>query len=667
MPLAAAIALSLPAAPVHALSLGEIEVSSSLGQPLRARVPVSLRAGEELSADCISVVRTDPFGGDAAGLLASARVELRKLAGKSLLLVSSSQPVEEPVARLLLRVSCSDGGSIYREYTLLLDPPQYQMARAEPLGARGQPLRLPQAPPPPNQYTQQIFSGINEYTVKEGDTLDSIVKNRYPGSPRLQRRLRQAIATANSDVLPSVTSPLPEAGTPLLIPELPPLPIAQAKPRIKPKRLVQRPPEPIAPEAAAPPPPTARARQAAPAASVASGRQPEFVLRLSRSALDTNRPITEDERASLRERQRLLDADDLTASMLLLQHEMRQMKAEIETLKTQLRQQQGGTGAPGVSAAQAPAAQPAEPPRQSGAAAPKWYEQWTPLAQRWWWVLPALALGALLLAMVRRRRSATYADAFENAMPATTTFTQAPTLAPTQAPLTTATRAAAQQVEAGHAKRELDVQARYLADRFPELADAGVDLADTEAVVEQSRVYFMEDGAADKAIELLEYTTSKYPEQPKPWLALLEIYRQMKMKGAFEKQAIVFRDRFRDVAQWKKVCAIGRTIDPNNALYAQPADEVPAEAAAVEDAPLARLEAEQVRTQNWLDIPLDFTPALRGENLRSELLSELPEDRPEPKVPEQMGVQTVDFDLDADAEQVQKERVEPRLVRKPSQ
>jgi hypothetical protein len=272
--------------------------------------------------------------------------------------------------------------------------------------------------------------------------------------------------------------------------------------------------------------------------------------------------------------------------------------------------------------------------------------------------------------MIRRRRNVVAEDAFETALPMTRPSTQIPTAAPPQAtvaPATQSPRAVAKNVEVAQAKRELDVQARYLADRFPELAEAGIDLADTDAVVEQSRVYFMEDGAADKAIELLEYTTSKHPEQPKPWLALLEIYRQMKMKGAFEKNAISFRDRFKDMGQWKKVCAIGKALDPQNALYQLPADETPQESVPPESSTGETPEGQLLGAQNWLDIPLDFTPALRGENLRSELLSELPEDRAEPKVPKEMGVHTIDFDLGLKEDQGEPERVEPKLARRPSQ
>ncbi len=663
-PLTVAIALALASVPAYALSLGEIEVTSSLGQPLRARVPVSASPGEDLSADCISVVRSDPFGGDSQGLIASARVELRKIAGKNLLLVSSALPVEEPVARLLLRVSCTDGGSIYRDYTLLLDPPQYQTARAAP-------LQLPQAPPPPqNRYTQQLFSGIDEHVVQEGDTLDSIVKNRYPYNPRLQRRLRKLIASANSDVLPTPESPLPATGTPLLIPELPVLAQEVQAPKAKPKarRGATRPAKPK-PQIALPQAET-EPLAAAPQVVPPSGGRPEFVLRLSRSSIDVSRPVSEDERASLRERQRLLDADDLTATMLSLQHEMRQMRAEVEALKAQLRQQGGSLE--GASPAATPVTPPAAVAKPDAAtvpetSAPKWYEQWTPLAERWWWVLPVAALGGLLLAMLRRRRSSRIEEAFDAPIPAPHAMTQAPTIAPTQAPVTVAPKPAAERIEAAHQAREQDVQARYLADRFPELAEADIALSDTDAVVEQSRVYFMEDGAADKAIELLEYTTAKYPDQPKPWLALLEIYRQMKMKGAFEKQAIAFRDRFRDIGEWRKVQAIGRALDPQNELYAaEPGTESQEEAVAAEQAPSGQTEGDQLRAQNWLDIPLDFTPALRGEKLRSELLSELPEDRPEPKVPGQSGAPVLDFDFDFDSDQAQKERVEPKLARKPA-
>lgn len=108
-----------------ALSLGEITLHSRLGQPLRASVALRAEPDEELDVRCFSLGRPASVDEQGGVFLTQARLELMEKGGKHLLKLSSSQSVNEPFVRLLLRGGCGEQGHLGREYTLLLDPPEH--------------------------------------------------------------------------------------------------------------------------------------------------------------------------------------------------------------------------------------------------------------------------------------------------------------------------------------------------------------------------------------------------------------------------------------------------------------------------------------------------------------------------------------------------------------
>jgi|GEM_PF-5390398 hypothetical protein len=114
-------ALVLLAAPCAlALSLGDAEPQSSLGQPLRVVVPIEASKAQSLTAACVHVI-ADAAGGSGPPRLLTGRVTIDRTAAGPQLLVTTARSVNDPVVRLAVQAGCD--GTTRRDYVLLLDPP----------------------------------------------------------------------------------------------------------------------------------------------------------------------------------------------------------------------------------------------------------------------------------------------------------------------------------------------------------------------------------------------------------------------------------------------------------------------------------------------------------------------------------------------------------------
>jgi hypothetical protein len=99
------------------VALGNIALQSSLGQPLRAVIPVALSAGETLNTSCLKLVR-DPISGTPQ--LLTGRVSVERNAASTRLIVTTPRAMEEPALRLSVQAGCG-GDTTRRDYVLLLD------------------------------------------------------------------------------------------------------------------------------------------------------------------------------------------------------------------------------------------------------------------------------------------------------------------------------------------------------------------------------------------------------------------------------------------------------------------------------------------------------------------------------------------------------------------
>ncbi len=112
-----------------ALGFGQIRSSVVLGQPLNVAIPVNLAAGETLAAECVGA---EVSYGDSPLPPIYVRVGLIQgsAGADSLLQVSASTVIDEPVLTLTLSVGCAS--KLSRTVVLLADPPLVNIASVPP-------------------------------------------------------------------------------------------------------------------------------------------------------------------------------------------------------------------------------------------------------------------------------------------------------------------------------------------------------------------------------------------------------------------------------------------------------------------------------------------------------------------------------------------------------
>ncbi|MAB97610.1 MAG: peptigoglycan-binding protein LysM, partial [Pseudomonadaceae bacterium] len=126
--LAIAAASALSSGMAQALGLGEVTLRSALNQPLVADIEL-LEARDLGNQEVLpKLASPDAFtkaGVERAYFLTDLKfTPVIKPNGKSIIRVTSSQPVREPYLNFLVEVLWPNGRAL-REYTLLLDPPLY--------------------------------------------------------------------------------------------------------------------------------------------------------------------------------------------------------------------------------------------------------------------------------------------------------------------------------------------------------------------------------------------------------------------------------------------------------------------------------------------------------------------------------------------------------------
>lgn len=135
--MAAAIAIALGGlcGEASALSLGRINVLSTLGEPLRAEVDIAEITAAEAQGLRVGVASSDAFrlaGINYNAALSEVQSSLQQRAdGRYFVRLTSSRGITDPFVDLLLEANTSSS-RVLRDYTLLLDPP---VNRAPPVAA----------------------------------------------------------------------------------------------------------------------------------------------------------------------------------------------------------------------------------------------------------------------------------------------------------------------------------------------------------------------------------------------------------------------------------------------------------------------------------------------------------------------------------------------------
>lgn len=220
--------LLVPGSLAYAAGLGRITVQSALGQPLRAEIEiVSLQPGEadSLKAGLASIDAFRQASVELTRDLSTLRFAIeRKPSGQYVIAVTSPQPVNEPFIDMLVELA-SNNGRLVREYTFLLDPPEYRgpaVASAAqpvaPLTVKPLPAPVPASvpaptvpapaasapapataePAPASSKPAASRAAASTHEVKRGDTLAKIARQYQPEGVSLQQMLA-ALYRANED------------------------------------------------------------------------------------------------------------------------------------------------------------------------------------------------------------------------------------------------------------------------------------------------------------------------------------------------------------------------------------------------------------------------------------------------------------------------------------
>jgi pilus assembly protein FimV len=150
--LATALALLAPVV-AHAAGLGKLNVLTPLGQPLNAEIEiVALRPGEEdtLVARVAPLEAYTAAGIQPSHVLSSMRFEVVRRGSQRILRLTTTESLNEPFVEMLIELQWSSG-RLVREYTFLLDPPEYKAREAiaaAPAKAPAKPA-APAEPPKP--------------------------------------------------------------------------------------------------------------------------------------------------------------------------------------------------------------------------------------------------------------------------------------------------------------------------------------------------------------------------------------------------------------------------------------------------------------------------------------------------------------------------------------
>lgn len=191
--LAIAAASALSSGMAHALGLGELTLKSTLNQPLVAEIEL-LDVKDLTAAEVVpSLGSADDFakaGVDRQAFLNDLSfTPVINASGKSVLRVTSSKPLSEPMVKFLVQVMWPNG-RLLRDYSVLLDPSKFSAQTAEAAAKPAPAVAAVRAP-------VTAVSKPAQYTTSARDTLWEIAAKARNGGSVQQTML--AIQALNPD------------------------------------------------------------------------------------------------------------------------------------------------------------------------------------------------------------------------------------------------------------------------------------------------------------------------------------------------------------------------------------------------------------------------------------------------------------------------------------
>ncbi|WP_425328150.1 FimV/HubP family polar landmark protein [Pseudomonas nitroreducens] len=382
---------------------------SGLNQPLDAEIAL-LQTGDmtsdELVAKLASPADYENAGVDRFVFLQNLRFTPVIRNGRGYIKVVSTQPVHEPYLNFLIAVE-RPNGRLLREYTVLIDPPEYSANRSlaanlassvpAPSRASGyRPEPVHRAPAQPS-----LPAGDGRYTTVRNDTLWKI-SSRLSGTGVSRSQLMDSIVALNPQAFVNGDPHRLKVGQTLILPQGQQLAGNTATPA--PQAASTEASTPAAPAAAAPiqaPGNTAASTAPAGGADVAKVEADLLLANAQRDQLN----------------QRM---DDMQKQLESLQQALQSRDQQVQTLQAELDRRQGEAASGNAPEADAPTANaptnaiPAAPnavaPVQQDAPAASVAQPATPVQDaqdsgfNYWPWLGAGALGALLVGLLFARR-----------------------------------------------------------------------------------------------------------------------------------------------------------------------------------------------------------------------------------------------------------------------
>ena len=551
---ASLLALSIAALPLpaQAAGLGQINVYSGLGQPLRAEILISASA-QELQSLSARIASAEAFrqANLVFGSAASAiRVTVDTRAARPVIRLSSDRPIDDPFVDLLVELNWATG-RLVREYTFLLDP--VDLIASRPLAAA---LDAPVAAPRPTAAAPQVGPGT--YAVRRGDTLHRIASASAQPDTTLDQMLL-ALLRANPQAFDGGNINRLRAGSVLSMPDadmVRSIDDAEARRELRAQAIdfeAYRRGLATAAGSAAPVPPV-EAEQAhagrivpkleAPAATPETGDQ----LRVSHS------DGAGDARAEAR--LQALEEELSTRSKALdeANERLAQLERSLRDLQRLLELQSAAMGQP-----QARAEKPAAAPQPASVEAPAQSSLIDALLADSTVLAGGGAILALLLAYaglrLHRRRREAEIEAADAALGAS------------------AMGGSQHGVFAGSGGQRVDTGASSA--QHADLSPSELSSIDTDEGVDpvaEADVY-MAYGRDVQAEEILQDALKADPGRTALYVKLLEIYAQRRSRRQFAATAgALFARTGGQGRDWDKAAALGRKFDPPNPLAAMAPD-----------------------------------------------------------------------------------------------
>ncbi|WP_173177040.1 FimV/HubP family polar landmark protein [Pseudomonas tohonis] len=347
-----------------AIGLGEITLHSALNQPLEAEIGL-LDVGDLTDSDIkVSLASAEVFersGVDRVLFLNDLRFSPMIRGSSGRIRVVSNKPVREPYLNFIVEVA-RPNGRLLREYTLLLDPPEFSAYNpvAAPLGAAagqrdGSRGDAPGAARQPAPAAAPPATQGKRYTVVKGDSLWAIAQRQSAGSGMSTAQMMNGIHALNPSAFANGDPSRLSVGQSLLLPDAATLSASTSTaPAAAPGSDAQ------ATSGSAPGPLSAPANPGQPAPL------PQQIAEVQRR-VDTELLNSENERLQLRQ-----DIADLQLKLENLQRQMEQKDAQLARLQGALdtRGAEGaveGANVPPAGAAVAPDAAVVGSPSQEPA------------------------------------------------------------------------------------------------------------------------------------------------------------------------------------------------------------------------------------------------------------------------------------------------------------